>query len=160
MSLDGTPISLGTVQFDLDEDGVADGSFQATHAGTFLFDPRTVSISAEQQTLRFSGVWNSETRQLDYGDWSEINFTSVVNTPTEIPPAVSSVWLVSDPDHDGTTDNPLISGIVSDDGNKLGLPIQFGITEDDVAEGTTNTSYGGTGTLIVNLLPFRLELIQ
>ena len=137
------------LQFDLNGDGIADGSAQTDINGHFAIDLNNSNLTAGIQTISIRGGRNvNGPMSVQYGDWSEFTFTYA---PVPQPrPEVEDLHLVSDTEiaNDLVTSDLQVSGSVTHvDGSIASLPVQYDLNGDGIAEGTAYTNQVGEFTI-------------
>ncbi len=132
------------VQFDHDGDGVADGSTLTTLDGSFSYAPAGLPFGPVTVRAR-AGEWDPGLGEVAYGDWASFSFT----LEPAVPPQVQTLQLVNDDgatNSDLVTSDPLLFGLVTNDGPVGGLEVEFDHDGDGVAEGTSVTGSEGAFT--------------
>ena len=154
-----TDLDALPIQFDLDGDGIADGStFTLPEGdGEFLIDLTGAQLTAGPVTVAVrAGVWDAVAAAFRYGEWSEVTFTYA---PPAAPAVaqLNSLHLVVDTGTagDNITSDRRIGGTVTRSGASVtALPVQFDTNGDGTAEGSVYTSTLGDGTFVADVSAF------
>lgn len=131
------------VQYDINHDGIADGSLQSDAMGHFLFDFKTPGLMYGAYTVSVrGGGYEGGSMNISYGEWSDLTFSYIMPTM----PSVVGLALVNDTGTPGDliTGDPLISGGLSlSDGSSAYLPLTYDLNGDGIADGSTTTDAMG-----------------
>ncbi|MBN72847.1 MAG: hypothetical protein CME32_26640, partial [Gimesia sp.] len=148
------------IEYDLDGDGLYDGTAltAADGSGAFDIDLTEAQLESGSQTISVrAAVWDGGVLDFEYGDWTSLTFTYENPSDNDQLPQVTSLSLANDTgtDGDNITSVTLISGVVTDPDTDLsGIPIEFDVNGDGVAEGTNYTSVSGDGEFMIDVGPY------
>ncbi len=151
ITVTGASAAYLPLQFDLNGDGVAEGTGSTDGLGHFTIDPTNVIPSAGTQTIAIrGGRYVNGSTSPQFGDWVSITF--IYAPVVQVRPAVATLHLVSDTGVDGdliTSDLRFAGSVTHDDGSVANLPVQFDFNGDGFVDGTlyTNQSGGFSGDL-------------
>ena len=135
------------VQYDLNADGIADGTVYADMMGQFTVDLRSSNLESGSQTIAFRGGRSlNGPMSTTYGTWSNFTFTLVA----PVLPAVTNLSLVNDTGTAGDliTTDPRVTGTVTwAEGGVVSLPVQYDWNNDGMVDGTVYTDMMGRFTI-------------
>jgi uncharacterized delta-60 repeat protein/RHS repeat-associated protein len=132
------------VEFDFNNDAVADGAVYSDDWGDFAYQPEGLAVGAVSVRAR-AREWDYYLGQFVWGPWSEA-FSYTLQSSTNAAPVVSLLQLQSDTgtsSTDNITANTLLVGQVTDDLSAEGLTVQIDYTGDSVADGVAITDAEG-----------------
>ncbi|MBI3862421.1 MAG: hypothetical protein HY290_11050, partial [Planctomycetia bacterium] len=131
------------IEYDLNNDGVADGSTTTTAAGTFLVDLTSANLAAGAVTAKFRARQTDSSGVTTATNWSSFSFT-YAPMPASV---VGDLHLVNDTgdDSDNITSEPTIAGSLTSNGNALaGKAVQYAWSAGNEPVGTVYTANDGT----------------
>jgi hypothetical protein len=145
--LDVSGLGIPMVEFDFNGDETPDTSILTDHSGQFTYKPTSLTVGAVTVYAR-GADWDPEFSEYVYGPWTEFEFTLAAASP----PEVTNLRLKRDTgesDSDNITrDATILGDVITDDGPKQGVIIQFDHDEDNVIDGQTTTVTGGGFTYL------------
>mgnify|MGYP006908251323 FL=1 len=140
------------VEYELNGDDVPDGTIYTETSGSGRFElalgDQLVTATTVNLKLR-AGVWSPERLTYDFGDWA--SFTFDFHPPAVSTPTVTTLELADDEDGDLTTSSPIITGIITGDGDLKVLPIAFDVDGDGNSDGMSYSDISGSGEFTLDL---------
>ena len=134
------------IEYDLNGDGVVDGSTMTDADGHFTLDLDETTLPNGSLTVRVRAAsQDPNSGVMIFSDWSALTFT-FADAPAGWLPAIEGLHLVRDTgtDGDGITRDPRIAGVIARPGGSLGnVPIYYDVDGDGRSDGVVTTASDG-----------------